>query len=87
MRIRAAVLAAGVIAVLGACADGGGNAPPPDAIRVADDHYMVPIGADGGGCEQYTPWSARGRVTTAIYYRKADGSFTLYRSEVECRGG
>ena len=60
------------------------QAPPTDAIRVREDYYMVPIGADDDGCEQYSPWSANNPVTTAIYFRKADGSFTLSRSEAGC---
>ena len=58
--------------------------PPPGAIRLADDYYMVPRGADRYGCPSYSPWSRRNVVPAAIYYRKVDGSFTLYRSNVDC---
>ena len=58
--------------------------PPPGAVRLADDYYMVPRGVDRYGCPSYSPWSRRNLVPAAIYYRKADGSFTLYRSDAVC---
>ena len=59
---------------------------PQDAIRIREDFYMTPLGVDESGCLQYSPWSSRGAVPTAIYYRKADGSFTLSRSDTGCSG-
>ena len=82
------------LAALAACHGGtmGGNgdagasspAPPPGAIRLADDYYMAPRGAGHDGCPSYSPWSGRSAVPAAIYYRKADGGFTLYRSDADC---
>ena len=50
---------------------------PPGAIQTGDDFYMVPIGKDSNGCAQFRPWSKSLMVHAAIYYRKADGGFTL----------
>ena len=87
-------LAVALFAVLAACVaptdrtEGGAETatrePPPGAIHARGGHYMVPAGEDGSGCPQYLPWSASGLVTAAMYYRKADGGFTLYRSDTEC---
>ena len=38
---------------------------------------MVPVASDESGCRQYSAWSRHGAVPTVIYYRKADGTFTL----------
>ncbi len=87
-------LAAASLVTLHACSGGtergNGDAetawpdPPPGAVRLADDYYMVPRGADRYGCSSYSPWSRRSPVPAAIYYRKADGGFTLYRSDSDC---
>ena len=92
-------LAAGMVLALSACASDDmktdstadepigtaeAQAPPADAVRVREDYYMVPIGAGDDGCERYSPWSANNPVTTAIYFRTPDGSFTLSRSEAGC---
>ena len=94
-------IAAGMVLALSACASDDmtteatagepsgaaeTRAPPADAVRVKEDYYMVPIGVDDDGCEQYSPWSANNPVTTALYFRKADGSFTLSRAEAGCGG-
>ena len=81
-----AVLAACHGETVGGNGDAGASspAPPPGAIRLADDYYMVPRGADHDGCPSYSPWSRRSVVPAAIYYRKADDSFTLYRSGADC---
>ena len=60
------------------------SVPPPGAIRVGDDYYMVPIATDDSGCLQYRGWSSSRPVPAAIYYRKPDGEFTLYRSDTGC---
>ena len=60
------------------------SVPPPGAIRVGDDYYMVPIATDDSGCRQYGAWSSSRAVPAAIYYRKPDGEFTLYRSDTGC---
>ena len=83
MRLKS-VVAMGMTVVLCACAENATRDPPPGAVRIGDDHYMVPIGEDGDGCMQYGPWSDARPVTAAIYYRKAHGSFTLYRSDTGC---
>ncbi len=60
---------------------------PPGAIQTGDDFYMAPIGKDSDGCAQFSPWSKSLMVPAAIYYRKADGSFTLNYSVADCRTG
>ena len=91
----AGVAALGLAVALGGCSvdmgkkgseDKAGMAgkPPAGAIQVGDDRYMAPVGKDDSGCQRYTPWSAKHPVTTAIYYRKPDGSFTLNPAEAPC---
>ena len=58
--------------------------PPDGAIRISESVYMVPVSTTADGCTQYTPWSATAAVVAAIHYRRADGSFTLDRSQSEC---
>ncbi len=60
---------------------------PPGAIQTGDDYYMVPIGEDADDCVQYKPWSRSLMVPAAIYYRKADGSFTLNYLDADCGTG
>ena len=45
---------------------------------------MVELGTDDVGCRQYSAWSSTGAVVAAVFYRKADGRFTLFRSEADC---
>ena len=78
------VLIALMTALIGACAGMGKREPLAGAIQIGDDYYMVPAGADGDGCPQFNPWSSRNPVRAAIYFRKADGSFTLYKEEADC---
>ena len=54
------------------------------AIRVAEDLYMIELGTDDVGCRQHSAWSSTGAVVAAVYYRRADGSFTLFRSDADC---
>ena len=61
--------------------------PPPGAIRTGDDLYMVAIGQDSDGCTQFKPWSKSRMVPAAIYFRKADGGFTLYKEAADCSAG
>ena len=61
--------------------------PPAGAVQVGEDFYMVPAGTDEDGCMQFGPWPAGNPVTTALYYRKADGSFTLHREQTDCVAG
>ena len=57
---------------------------PTDAIQVEEDLYMVAIGVDEAGCQQYSAWSATRGVVAAVYYRQEDGAFTLFRSRAAC---
>ena len=82
-----------LVLLLGACtADSSRNEngvlpePPQDAIRVEEDWYMVPIAVDESGCQQYAAWSHHRMVLTVIYYQKANGKFTMDRSEADCNG-
>lgn len=94
----AGVAALGLAVALGGCAGVMGTKGPADkpgmagklpagAIQVGDDRYMAPVDKDSSGCQRYTPWSAKHPVTTAIYYRKSDGSFTLNPAEAACTAG
>ena len=60
---------------------------PLGAIQTGDDLYMVPIGEDSDGCVQFTLWSKSRMVPAAIYYRKADGGFTLDYLVADCGTG
>ena len=84
MRMAGFLVAATMLS--SACSSAGNQALPPDAVRVGDDYFMVPVGVDEQGCRQFTPWSSSRPVPTAIYYRKADGEYTLYRSDTNCSG-
>jgi hypothetical protein len=70
----------------------GGDVPrawaevPPDAIRIADQLYQVPIGADDDGCPRYRLYSPTKLVAQAIYYRDPAGGFTPDRRQADCRG-
>ncbi|MGF1474967.1 MAG: hypothetical protein ACFB6S_05310 [Geminicoccaceae bacterium] len=57
---------------------------PDGAIATGDNFYMVPIVEDAGGCMQYRPFSPGLLTPAVIYYRRADGSFTLNRAETDC---
>ncbi|MDE0392497.1 MAG: hypothetical protein OXI57_10560 [Rhodospirillales bacterium] len=61
--------------------------PPAGAIQVGEDHYMVPAGADSDGCPLFRPWSGSKPVKTALYYQKADGSFTIGKEQSACVAG
>lgn len=65
----------------------GAVGPPEGAIQVGEDYFMVPAGADANGCARFSPWSGSNPVTAAIYYRSADGSFTLSKEEAGCTAG
>lgn len=61
------------------------NAPlPAGAIKIGDDQYMVPMGKDSDGCEQFRMHSQRGGVPVAIFYRDAKGGFTMNRLDADC---
>ena len=79
---------------LGACQPHGEELPPvseelpegvPDgAIKATDTLYMVPVGPDADGCEQYSAHAVDGLAPAVIYYRKGDGTFTPDKSEAAC---
>ena len=70
--------------MLGACGASTAENPPPGAVHVEDGLYMVPVGVDESGCQQYSGWSATKALPAVIYYRAADGTFTMLRSEADC---
>lgn len=54
------------------------------AIEGPNGIYFMPIGKDSTGCQYYTSF-APGKVTlTAVFYRRADGSFTNSRTDAKC---
>ena len=61
--------------------------PPAGAVQVGEDYYMVPAGTDANECARFRPWSGSNIVTAAIYYRNADGSFTLNKEQAGCVAG
>lgn len=94
----AAVAIVGLAVALGGCAGlteakhsgdetGMAKQPPSGAIQVGEDHYMIPAGTDSDGCPLFRPWSGSKSVKTALYYQKADGSFTLGKAESGCVSG
>ena len=71
--------------MLGACAAvDEEHLPGPNAIRIDDDLYMVPVSLDETGCQQYTAWSSHRFVPAVIHYRTADGTFTIDHSKANC---
>jgi hypothetical protein len=62
-------------------------AVPPGAIKVGDQLYQVPIGADDDGCARYRLYSPTRLVAQAIYYRDSAGGFTPDRRQAACPGG
>jgi hypothetical protein len=59
---------------------------PPDAIRIGDQLYQVPIGADDDGCPRYRLYSPTRLVAQVIYYRDRAGGFTIDRRRAACAG-
>ncbi|MFQ5348064.1 MAG: hypothetical protein ACE5ED_09515 [Rhodothalassiaceae bacterium] len=60
---------------------------PAGAVPIGDSVFAVPLAApDPDGCQAYRLWSSDpGRmVVMALHYRRADGSFTMLRSEADC---
>ena len=57
---------------------------PADAIPIGDELYMVPAGVDGTGCPWFRAFSPTKMVVQAMFYRAADGSFTMERVEAVC---
>ena len=57
---------------------------PAGAIAIGDDVYMVPAGADDAGCPWFGAFSPTKMVVQAMFYRAAEGGFTMDRTEAEC---
>lgn len=65
------------------------GAPPlraasPEAVKVGEDLYQVPVGFDADGCLLYQLYSPSRTVTLAISYRSVNGGFTLKRASALC---
>jgi hypothetical protein len=60
---------------------------PSGAIKVGDQLYQVPIGADDDGCPRYRLYSPTKLVAQAIYYRDQAGGFTPDRRRAACPAG
>lgn len=63
---------------------GAGSAPPPGAIAVGDDVYMVPLDQPVEDCPAYRLYSPTKMVDQAIYYRDRQGGFTRDRGQAQC---
>ncbi len=57
---------------------------PPNAVKIADDLYMVPLDQPVEGCPAYRQFSTTKMVNQAIYYRARQGGFTFDRNEAVC---
>lgn len=91
MRSRHAIRGLAFAAALAAGAAGAqpmtGPAPlPPGAIRIGEDSYMVPAGADADGCARYRMFSRESGVPDAIFYADGQGGFTRDRARADCAG-
>jgi hypothetical protein len=71
----------------GSGADQAQSKVPPGAIRIDDQLYQVPIGADDDGCLRYRLYSPTRLVAQVIYYRDPAGGFTTDRRQADCAGG
>lgn len=58
--------------------------PKPQNIKGPGDIYYTPIGKDETGCTYYNSFAPGQLTIMALYYRKADGSFTNLRNEADC---
>jgi hypothetical protein len=57
---------------------------PADAIAVAPELYMLPMGTDQTGCAVFQPWSPTLSVVQALHWRTPAGGFTLDRGAADC---
>lgn len=57
---------------------------PADAIALAPDLYMLPMGEDESGCAVFQPWSPSMAVIQALHWRTPTGDFTLDRDAADC---
>jgi hypothetical protein len=85
---RSLAISIPLLLILSACAHPGGSATdiPQDAIKLRDNYYMLPIGADDDGCAMFRPYAPGMMTDQAIRFRRADGSFTMAREEAACPG-
>lgn len=60
---------------------------PRGAIRVGEQLYQVPIGADDDGCPMFRMYSPIKLVPQVIFYRDAEGGFTMSKQEAACASG
>ena len=90
---RLSFAAAAIMLLPGACgqwpagmmgSESGVGQPPPGAIKADNRVYMAELEPDSEGCQQYSAWSETGAAVAAVFYRRPDGSFTLFRSEADC---
>lgn len=90
---RLSFVAAAIMLLPGACgqwpagmmgSESGVGQPPPGAIKADNGIYMAELEPDSEGCQQYSAWSETGAAVAAVFYRRPDGSFTLFRSEADC---
>ncbi len=58
---------------------------PAGAIATGDGVYMVPIAPDDTGCMQYRMHAPGKATVQAIFYRAADGKFTVDRAQADCK--
>lgn len=65
-------------------ADQAAGDVPGGAIRVGEQLYQVPIGADDDGCPMFRMYSPTKLVPQVIYYRDAAGGFTASKQEAAC---
>jgi len=58
---------------------------PAGAIAIGNDMYMVPLGKDKDGCEQFRAFSPSKAVIQVIFYRDTEGGFTTDKRKADCR--
>ena len=64
--------------------EAGAAEVPADAIPIGDQLYMVPAGVDRTGCPWFRAFSPTKMVVQAMFYRAAEGGFTMDRVEAVC---
>lgn len=66
-----------ILLLLASCAP----QPPQQPVPVGNDTFMVPISGGDPRCVEYRMQSNTRAVVQAIFYRRADGTFTMNRAE------
>ena len=80
-------LAGAAFAAASAAGSDAASAPLPEgAVKVGKGIYQVPIGNDEEGCMMYRMHAPGRDVVQVIFYRRADGAFTMAKPEANCRG-